>query len=127
MFGITLNNRKPIHEQLTERITELVLSGVLEAEAPLPSVREMAAELGVNPNTVQRAYSELERAGVTYSVSGKGRFVTHDTAAVKDARKKEEMKRLGESVRELERLGCERDEILREGEKIFAREDVQND
>ena len=70
MFGISLNNKLPIYEQLIESITKQVLSGVLEPDEPLPSVRELASELAVNPNTVQKAFTELERSGVAYSVSG---------------------------------------------------------
>lgn len=83
MLGLMLNNRQPIHEQLTDGITKLVLSGVLEPGDALPSVREFATELAINPNTVQKAFTELDRNGVSYSVNGKGRFVTEDTESLK--------------------------------------------
>lgn len=83
MLGLMLNNRQPIHEQLTDGITKLVLSGVLEPGDALPSVRELATELAINPNTVQKAFTELDRNGVSYSVNGKGRFVTEDTESLK--------------------------------------------
>lgn len=122
MFGISLNNRLPIHEQLTVKITEMVLSGALEENEPLPSVRELAAELGVNPNTIQKAYGELERTGVTYSVSGKGRFVTDDVEAVRRMKAEETKKRLGEAVGELIRLNLSYTECVEEVRKIYDRE-----
>jgi len=119
MLGLTLNNRQPIHEQLTQRITELVLSGVLEPDSPLPSVRELASELGVNPNTIQRAYGELDRVGVTYSVTGKGRFVTGDVEAVRNAKKREEMALLAAKAKDVIALGVTKEEIIGEIERIF--------
>ncbi len=75
MIGIHLGGTAPIHEQLTEGIENLILKGLLEKDSPLPSVRELACELAVNPNTIQKAYTVLEQNGITYSVNGKGRYV----------------------------------------------------
>ena len=120
MFGISLNNRMPIHEQMTEKITHLVLSGALEPQSPLPSVREMAAELGVNPNTVQRAYGELERIGVTYSVNGKGRFVTDDVEKVRRLKIEEEKKLFADAVKKLKELGAEKSEMEKWLSEIYG-------
>ncbi len=121
MFGISLNNRRPIHEQLTDKITELVLNGVLEPESPLPSVREMAADLGVNPNTIQRAYAELERTGVTYSVTGKGRFVTDNVEAVRKEKQKERLKLLHSELLEIKRLGISEERATEEVRKVYGK------
>lgn len=75
MIEVDLHSRKPIYEQLVENITTLVMRGVLKSDDQVPSVRQLAVELAVNPNTVQKAFTELERRGVLYSVAGKGRFV----------------------------------------------------
>lgn len=75
MFDIDLMSRIPIYEQLCRKVTELILKGVLKEQDKLPSVRSLAAELGVNPNTVAKAYSLLERDGIIYSLSGRGSFV----------------------------------------------------
>ena len=75
MIAIVLKGNAPIYEQLVSQIEELILRGVLMRDDLLPSVREMACDLAVNPNTVQRAYSLLEERGLTYIVPGKGRFV----------------------------------------------------
>lgn len=79
MISIDYRDRRSIYEQLVERITSLAASGFLSPGSQLPSVRQLAGELSINPNTIQRAYAELERAGVTYTVKGRGSFVTEDT------------------------------------------------
>ena len=75
MISINLMGNKPIHEQITDGVEDLIIKGLLEKDSPLPSVRELACSLAVNPNTVQKAYTTLEQKGITYSVNGKGRFV----------------------------------------------------
>ena len=65
----------PIYEQVISRFQELMLTGALEKDSQLPSVRSLAMELSINPNTIQRAYAELERQGYIYSIKGKGSFV----------------------------------------------------
>lgn len=75
MFDINLKSSSPIYEQIINSIKENVVKGYLKAEDPLPSVRKLAAMLQVNPNTVAKAYQELERQGVTKTLSGKGTFI----------------------------------------------------
>lgn len=75
LFSIDLTSRVPIYEQLYKKIVELVIKGVLTEQTQMPSVRSLAKELGVNPNTVAKAYSQLEHDGVIYSVGGRGSFV----------------------------------------------------
>lgn len=75
MFDIDLMSRIPIYEQLYRRVIELILKGVLNEKDKLPSVRNLATQLGVNPNTVAKAYSLLERDNIIYSLAGRGSFV----------------------------------------------------
>lgn len=75
MISIDPYNRTPIYEQVQNEISELIMLGDLKNGDKLPSVRSLARELGVNPNTVQKAYAELERRQIIYTVSGKGNFV----------------------------------------------------
>ena len=79
MILIDYSERRPIYEQVAEKIAELIIRGVLPPESQLPSVRSLAMDLSINPNTIQRAYQELERKGYTYSVPGKGSFVSQRT------------------------------------------------
>lgn len=75
MFQIDLKNRKPIYEQVIDNFKILIISGKLKEADKVPSVRDMAKGLGVNPNTVQKAYRELENQGYFYTVLGQGNFI----------------------------------------------------
>ena len=79
MIIIDYKDKRPIYEQIVERFQTLIVSGVLEAGEKMPSVRTLAVELSINPNTIQRAYTELERDGFIYAVKGRGNFVKRDT------------------------------------------------
>ena len=81
MITIDYKSRVPIYDQITGGIIRLKALGVLKAGDKLPSVRAMAIDLGINPNTVQRAYNILEADGVIYSVAGKGSFISDDNKA----------------------------------------------
>lgn len=76
MFKLDLQSRLPIYEQMKRKISELVLTGELKPDDQLPSVRSLARDLGVNPNTVQKAYQDLERDGIIYSVAGRGSYIS---------------------------------------------------
>jgi len=86
---IDYKDRRPIYEQIVERFQELILKGILGADTQLPSVRNLAMELSINPNTIQKAYTELERQGYTYSVKGKGSFIAETDILLK--KKKDEI------------------------------------
>lgn len=75
LIKLDLQSRLPIYEQLRSKIIELALLGELKPDDQLPSVRSFARELGVNPNTVQKAYQELERDRIIYSVAGRGSYI----------------------------------------------------
>lgn len=78
MFQIDLKSGEPIYLQLKAQVIRMAVAGALEAGEQLPSVRVLARELGINPNTVSKAYQELETEGVLYSVAGKGSFVAEN-------------------------------------------------
>ena len=84
---IDLKDRRPIYEQLIDQIMDLVLHGVMQPGEQLPSVRSLAGELAINPNTIQKAYAELERRGLTYSVPGRGSFVSAELDVVTEEHK----------------------------------------
>lgn len=86
MILIDYKDRRPIYEQIIETFQQMILCGALEANQPMPSVRSLAMELSLNPNTIQRAYQELERSGYIYTVKGKGSFVSEVTMAAKNKR-----------------------------------------
>ncbi len=76
MILIDYRDARPIYEQVVERFRILILRGVIKPDEKMPSVRNLAVDLSINPNTIQRAYAELERQGYIYTVKGKGNFVS---------------------------------------------------
>ena len=109
---ITLNYRdsRPIYEQIRDGLRKLIVTGALSADEKLPSVRALAAQLAINPNTIQRAYNELEGEGYIYSVPGKGSFASANAAA-DSARREELLERIRELLSELRYLGVTRQEL----------------
>ena len=110
MITIDYRDSRPIYEQVVDGIEALALRGALPADTQLPSVRQLAMELSINPNTIQRAYVELERQGYIYTVKGKGSFVA-DNTAMKENRKKEVLLQVSDMIDEAIRVGIPGDEI----------------
>ncbi|MBR5543511.1 MAG: GntR family transcriptional regulator [Oscillospiraceae bacterium] len=123
MINLDFKSGKTIHEQIEEGIKSLIISGVLKKDERLPSVRELSLSLTVNPNTVQRAYRELEAGGFIRSIKGKGNFVLG--AGGKDRADKAEKayERLCRAVRELSFLGEEKKDILSAIEEIYTKKE----
>lgn len=88
MILIDHKDRRPIYEQVIDKFQQMILCGALEPDSPMPSVRGLAMEMSLNPNTIQRAYQELERTGYIYTIKGKGSFVC-DTSVAADNKCKE--------------------------------------
>ena len=108
---IDVKDRKPIYEQLVDSIKDLIVQGIWPRDTQLPSVRQLANELAINPNTIQKAYSELERQGIIYSLKSKGSFVASSVEELKKAKKDVLLTRIEEDTKELEKLGVNRQEI----------------
>ncbi|KGG79910.1 GntR family transcriptional regulator [Caloranaerobacter azorensis H53214] len=121
MFQIDLKNRKPIYEQLVEKFKELIINDVLKADEKIPSVRDLAKQLTINPNTIQKAYRELERQGYIYSVRGRGSFVSKKIEKV-DKEKVEKLKNeIIKNLSELIYLGFEKKELIKLLEETYDR------
>ena len=110
MIILDYKDRRPIYEQVAEKLEELMLLGILGENESLPSVRSLAMELSINPNTIQRAYGELERQGYIYTVKGKGSFVA-ENSVMKEKRKKDLLIQVSEVIDEAIRLGISGEEI----------------
>ena len=100
MVQLNYRDAKPIYEQIKEGLRKLVVSGALSAGDKLPSVRELASQLAINPNTIQRAYRELENEGYIYTLVGKGTFVA-ENGNIDNTREKELLQDFDELVTEL--------------------------
>ena len=110
MILLDYKDRRPIYEQVVAKLEELMLLGVMKENEPLPSVRSLAMELSINPNTIQRAYVELERQGYIYTVKGKGSFVA-DNQAMKENKKKEVLLKVSDMIDEAIRVRIPGEEI----------------
>ena len=110
MVQLNYRDSKPIYEQIKEGLRKLVISGAIAEDEKLPSVRELATELAINPNTIQRAYRELESEGYIYTISGKGSFAAPQSD-VQQGRNSQLMKEFEEIVRELLYLSEDQDSL----------------
>ena len=104
----TFDNKKPIYLQIMEKIKLQIVSHTLEPNQQLPTVRELASEAGVNPNTIQRALSDLEREGFVYSKRTTGRFVTEDKELIAQSRKQLSEEELEHFVSSMTHFGYEK-------------------
>ena len=119
MIKIDLQSRTPIYEQLQEQILRLSLLGVLDQNEQLPSVRALAREIGVNPNTVAKAYQELERQGIIYTVPGRGSFVSPDVLRLEGSKREALQEVFAACDRAVER-GVNPPELLAEIERHLS-------
>ena len=107
MFQLDLRNNKSIYDQIVDKFKEQIMMGQLQTGAKMPSVRELSRELGVNPNTIQKAYQELESEGVIYTVGGKGCFVGGEENAAEATCRRAEAE-LREALRQARLAGVEK-------------------
>ncbi|MBR1659432.1 MAG: GntR family transcriptional regulator [Oscillospiraceae bacterium] len=118
MIQINYRDPRPVYVQIMDEIRKLMISGALAPDEKLPSVRDLARQLAINPNTIQRAYRELEQSGYIYSVPGKGNFAG-GRQEVDAGRKAALLESIREAARELRYLGVTEAELvsaLRDGE-----------
>lgn len=118
MIVIDYRDKRPLYEQVTEKIAHLIICGALESNAKLPSVRSLAMDLSVNPNTIQRAYAQLEQDGYIYTVVGRGNYVT-DSQEWRKGRLKEITCELEEAMQHAKDAGLTKSEVLAIADRIF--------
>lgn len=126
MFDIRLEGKAPIYEQLFSGIAGLISSGELKPDERLPAVREVAKQLGINPNTVQKAYVQLEQAGLIYSMPAKGSYVSPQPQAV-EALRAEALKRLEDGLSAAKKGGVTREEVMVSVNKIWSADGNEGD
>ena len=110
MISLNYRDSRPIYEQIKDGLRKLIVTGALAVDDKLPSVRALATQLSINPNTIQRAYNELESEGYIYYVPGKGSFAAGNTGA-DQARRKELEDKVRELLAELRYLGVSDEEL----------------
>ncbi len=122
MYRIDLLSRIPIYEQITEQTEKFIIAGVLKPGDALPSVRSLSMSLHANPNTVQRAFTELERRGLISTFQGKGCYVRPDAKDVLTAKARQRLGELKDLCRELIAAGIGAEEIIKEINNISDNE-----
>ena len=112
MINLDYQSRTPIYEQIIKQIEKYVALGILKPKEQIPSIREMAGNLGINPNTVKKAYSELENKGVIQTISTKGTFISDNIDEIKKINIESKIDEIKEIINELEKFGITKDEII---------------
>lgn len=125
LFQIDVMSRKPVYEQIVDQLQSFVLAGVISSGECLPSVRSLSMELSVNPNTVQKAYSELDLKGIIVSVPGRGNFVSENAYRILSESKRQDLKTVGQKLRELRLAGITKEEIITLVDTVYG-EDMKN-
>ena len=118
-----LTDDRPIWLQLAEQLTRRIITGVYPPGSKLPPVRELAAEAGVNPNTMQKALTELERSGLVYTQRTSGRFITEDISKMTELKEQLAREQIQLFLKNMEQLGLSRDDIRRLLEKEWREEE----
>ena len=121
MIILDYQDRRPIYEQITEKFRTLIYQGALPAGSRLPSVRQLAMELSINPNTIQGAYMTLEQEGLIYPVKGKGNFVA-ETQQIQEKSKEDFRKEFLELVRRGINTGMTEEELMTLVQKGYEEE-----
>ncbi len=119
-----LNSERPIYAQIMERITLDIVSGIYPPGARLPSVRDLAQDAGVNPNTMQKALSELERTGLVISQRTSGRFLTEDLTMVEKVKQNLASMQIREFLEKMEHIGFTKETIIQLIEQIETEEEA---
>ena len=120
MITVDMRDRKPIYEQLIDNIRTLAVQGHLKPDEHLPSVRQLAAELAINPNTIQKAYAELERQNVIYSLPGRGNFISPDIGSVAKQERQRQLEALSVMLRQAQNAGVEKSKIQKLLDAVYS-------
>lgn len=120
MFQVDMMSRTPVYEQLTDQTEKFILNHLLNSGDKLPSVRQLSIELSINPNTIQKAYTELDRRGIIFSVPGKGCFVSDDALDIISRNAREKMNELTELIHELFLAGIPKEQIFECVNEVFT-------
>lgn len=122
MLQLDFGDHRPLYEQIKDKMKELIISGVLCENDKIPSVRELASSLAINPNTIQKAYKDLENEGYIYSLKAKGNFVSPREKTLDNSKISELSDELFGIVREMKFLGLKKEELIKKIIQIYEEE-----
>ena len=112
MINLDYQSRTPIYEQIVDGVEKYVALGILKEKTQIPSIREMAGNLGINPNTVKKSYDILENRGVITTISTKGTFISEDTKKATNEKINKEISIIREKIDELTKMGISYEEVI---------------
>ncbi len=118
MITLSSLSKVPIYQQIIDQILSQIAMGILEPHAQMPAVRSLAQNLGINPNTVVKAYNELEHAGYLYTKAGVGSFVSEE-ASLNSRLKQQKLDELRKEISLIHKLGCEKEKIILMIQEIY--------
>ena len=123
MFLVNPKSKQPLYEQLVEQLRKQLFLGVAQAGQPLPSVRQLATGLGVNPNTIQKAYRRMEAEGMIVSVPGKGSFISDDLADMLKKQRDEQIQKTRQEILTCREMGLDQETIKRLTDEVYKEGD----
>lgn len=121
MFWIDGLSRQPVYEQIIAQTEKFLLTSSLKAGDQMPSVRSLATTLSINPNTIQKAYNDLDRRGLIQTVPGKGCFITENAYNILCKEKKQSLQELDSLVKELTLVGITKEELIAHIEELLSK------
>ena len=124
MFLVNPRSKQPLYEQLVEQLRRQIVLGGMKAGAAMPSVRQLATELGINPNTIQKAYRRMEEEGMILSIPGKGSFVSDDLADMLLKQREDQRSKAKQMLQSCREMGLTKEEITQMVEEIYKEGDA---
>ncbi|MGN0317655.1 MAG: GntR family transcriptional regulator [Lachnospira sp.] len=123
MISVDLMSRVPVYEQIVKQVENQILFGTIRPGDKMPSVRGLSVSLSVNPNTVQKAYTELDRIGITISVPGRGSFIADNALELISSNSRDKLDEMAEMIRELRMAGIAEEEIIKLVKEVYTNND----
>ena len=124
MLLVNPKSKQPLYEQLVEQLRRQLYLGVVEAGQAMPSVRQLATELGINPNTIQKAYRRMEAEGMIISVPGKGSFISDNLADMLKKQRDEQLEKTRQHIRTCREMGLDMETIEKLMEEVYKEGDI---
>ena len=124
MFLVNPRSKQPLYEQLVEQLRRQIVLGGMKAGAAMPSVRQLATELGINPNTIQKAYRRMAEEGMILSIPGKGSFVSDDLADMLTKQREDQRSKAKQMLQSCREMGLTKEEITQMVEEIYKEGDA---
>lgn len=122
MFIIDIMSRTPVYEQIINEVENYILTGVMKPGDKMPSVRSVSVSCSVNPNTIQKAYTELDRKGLIVSVPGKGSFISDNAKEILGVNSRQKLESMKELLEELKLAGVSQEEVIELVKEVYGKE-----